>query len=79
MSDVVCAAADGMAGVGTDSDVDVDENEDEIVGDIVGDIVGEIEYLGEDETRVSACSALASSCRPSGVFSGGKVFPYCRC
>lgn len=75
MSDVVCAAADGMAGVGADSDVDVDENEDKIVGEIVG----EIEDLGDDETRVSACSALASSCRPSGVFSGGKVFPYCRC
>ena len=75
MSDVVCAAADGMAGVGADSDVDVDENEDKIVGEIVG----ENEGLGDDETRVSACSALASSCRPSGVFSGGKVFPYCRC
>ena len=71
MSDVVCAAADGMAGVGADSDVDVDENEDKIVG--------EIEDLGDDETRVSACSALASSCRPSGVFSGGNVFPYCCC
>lgn len=75
MSDVVCAAADGMAGEGADSDVDVDENEDKIVGEIVG----ENEGLGDDETRVSACSALASSCRPSGVFSGGKVFPYCRC
>jgi len=74
MSDVVCAAATGIAGAGA---ADVDENEG--VDETVGEIVGENEGLGDDETRVSACSALASSCRPSGVFSGGKVFPYCFC
>jgi hypothetical protein len=75
MSDVVCAAADGMAGEGAATDVEENAGADEIVGEIVG----EIEDLGDGETRVSACSALASSCRPSGVCSGGKVFPYCCC
>ncbi len=77
MSDVVCAAAAGIAGAGADTDVGADENEG--ADEIVGEIVGENEGLGDDETRVSACSALASSCRPSGVCSGGKVFPYCCC
>jgi hypothetical protein len=71
MSDVVAATADGMAGEGAATDVEENEGADEIVG--------EIEDLGDGETRVSACSALASSCRPSGVCSGGKVFPYCCC
>ncbi len=81
MSDVVAKAADGIAGVGagTETDVDVDENVGEEVDEVEGEIVGENEGLGEDETRVSACSALASSCRPSGVCSGGKVLPYCCC
>ena len=69
MSDVVAKAADGMAGAGADTEADVDVN----------GIDGETEGLGEEETRVSACSALASSWRPSGVCSGGKVFPYCCC
>ncbi len=75
MSDVFCAAAEGIAGAGAAADVDENEGVDETVGEIVG----ENEGLGDDETRVSACSALASSCRPSGVCSGGKVFPYCCC